>query len=312
MKPTRVKKALPAPHVSIERLAAHEPLWEKCKSFLLSKQLPSALLLVGPRHLAITTFANRLMATFLCKDKDAPCGVCRECRFLMQASHPDITSIIEDEGAIKIEQVRELQQNVYLAPQRGSRRFVVMAPVDKMNTFASNALLKVLEEPPAHTHFILIAEQLGTIPATIVSRCQKYSFPGASTKEGYSLLGAFYPDTSERSILFKQRFAVVDALCDVIETKKTPCTVAEEWSVFGLENLVWLLYLITAEAIHGQLFGASAEVSPFLRLSNASNAVALFAQLELLNVIKKKIVKQLPMNQTLVLEDVLLGYLQGT
>lgn len=312
MKASRVHKTPPLTLLPIERIAVHEPLWEKCQSFLLSKELPQALLLVGPRHLAITTFANRLMATFLCREKDAPCGVCRECRFLMQASHPDITSIIEEEGGIKIEQVRELQQNVYLAPKRGSRRFVVMAPIDKMNTFAANALLKILEEPPAHTHFILIAEQLGTIPTTIVSRCQKYNFPAENAKDGYSLLGASYPETSERASLFKQRFAVVDALCDVIEAIQSPCTVAEEWSAFGLEHVVWLLYLITAETIQDQLLGTSAKTSSFLRLANLSSTVALFSQLERLNVLQKKILKQMPMNQTLALEDILLGYLQGT
>ncbi len=67
-----------------------------------------------------------------------------------------------------------------------------------MNAASANALLKTLEEPPSHTTFILIAEQISSIPATILSRCQKYIFPSQLSTEAnegdYLQLGEFYPN----------------------------------------------------------------------------------------------------------------------
>ena len=186
----------------------------------------------------------------------------------------------------------------------------MLSPADKMNTFAANALLKIVEEPPEHTVFILIAEQLSTIPATLLSRCQKYVFPSVVDEGGYTMLGSLYPDTSERATLFQQRFALTQALCDVIEGKASPCVLAAVWSAYAIENVVWMLYLITAEAIQKRLQGAPVLQDSLARLVAISSPVGLFRQLDNLHGLMKYIVQNRSMNQTLVLEDLLLSYLQ--
>jgi DNA polymerase-3 subunit delta' len=304
----------------IESIEAHALLWEHIKQLLAKNRLPQALLFVGPRHAGILSFANRLMAILLCQNQETPCGHCPACHLLLHGIHPDINYIRQEKlgGAIKIEQVRELQQTIYQTPQQGSRRFIVIDPADKMNISAANALLKILEEPPKHTFFILIAEQIDSIPATILSRCQKYMFsvPASITnEEDYLTIGKFYPTDSSRAEIIKQRTTIVTALCDLIEGKSSPCTLAIQWSTYVFDDLLWLLYLITAQAINYQLIDQLIDtnnVSPgsekLIQFSRLLHSVRLFNQLDQINAITRKINHNINMNQTLVLEDLLLGY----
>ncbi len=324
----------------LELLEAHAPLWEKMHQLLQKNRFPHSLLFVGPRHENITQFVNRLIAVLICENK-SPCEQCRACHLLIQGIHPDI-HYIRPEGtssAIKVEQVRELQQNIYQTPQCGARRFIVIDPADKMNISAANALLKILEEPPSHTIFILIAEQLSSIPATILSRCQKYNFHSLGSVDnhaithatptcsglseasmdpaykprdvgvGYLMIGERYALGSSRAELFQQSAAIMTELCALIEEKSSPCTIAAKWSEYGFDDLLWLLYLLTAQAIHQQLIKAPKGAEPLMHFSRLTSPVTLLNQLEQINAIMRKINHNINMNQTLTLEHLLLGYI---
>lgn len=300
----------------IELLDAHALLWERIQPLLQNDRLPQALLFVGPRHANILQFANRLMALLICENEVIPCRECPSCHLLVHGIHPDINYIRPEKlgGAIKIEQVRELQQHIYHTPQRGNRRFIVIDPADKMNIPAANALLKILEEPPSHTIFILIAEQINSMPATILSRCQTYIFPapqGSLNLGDYLAIGAFYPPQSSRAELIKHSTTLVNALCELIEGKSSPCTIATQWSSYVFEDLLWVLYLINSQAIYYQLLGSNV-ISPgnevLITFSRLIQPVDLFSQLDQINAIMLKINHNIHMNQTLVLESLLLGY----
>ena len=303
----------------IDLLESHARLWERIQPALIKKRLPQAFLFVGPRHAGILQFANRLMAVLICQSEGVvPCGHCRACHLLTHAIHPDINYIRQETpgSAIKIEQVRDLQQDIYQTPQRGTHRFIVIDPADKMNNSAANALLKVLEEPPSHTTFILIAEQVSSMPATILSRCQKYIFPSSDVSTAiesadYLAIGTCYPAESSRAELVKQNITIITALCELIEEKTSPCTIAARWSSFMFDDILWLLYLVTAEAINYQLIEVE-RVSPenehLKHFSSLVSPARLFHQLDKINAIMRKINHNVNMNQTLVLEDLLLGY----
>ncbi len=303
----------------IDLLESHALVWERMQPLLLKKRLPQALLLIGPRHSGLLQFANRLMATLLCEGEETPCEHCRACHLQRKGIHPDITYIGQETegGAIKIEQVRLLQQTIYHTPKCGMRRFIVIDRTDKMNVSAANALLKILEEPPSHTTFILIAEQVSSLLATILSRCQKYVFPSstgsvAHGKADYLAIGQYYPPDSPRAELIKQSAMIITALCELLEGKSSPCRVASQWSSYVFDDVLWFLYLVTAEAIHYQLINpcvVSPESEKIVYFSRLLDAVRLFKQLEQINAIMRKINHNINMNQTLVLEDLLLGYL---
>ena len=289
----------------IDLLEAHASLWGRIQQLLIKKRVPQAFLFVGPRHAGMLQFANRLMALLICQNETAPCGNCRACHLLLQGIHPDINYIRQDTqgGVIKIEQVRELQQNIYQTPQRGTHRFIVIDPADKMNISAANALLKILEEPPSHTTFILLAEQISSLPATILSRCQKYVFPSPALSA--------YPTESTRAELYTHRSSIITALCELTLEKTSPCTIAAQWSSYLLDDIIWLLYLITAEAIQYQLI--ETDIVPrhdeqLISFSSQFQSIHLFSQLDRINAIMRKMNHNVSMNQTLVLEDLLLGY----
>lgn len=295
----------------LEYIEGHVPLWDKINQLIQQKHLPHSLLFIGPRHTKILPFVNRLICILICENETPPCGHCRACHLLTQGIHPDI-NYIRQEGtstAIKVEQIRELQHDIYQTPQLGQRRFIVIEPADKMNISAANALLKILEEPPSHTVFILIAEQLSSIPATILSRCQKYSMDTFNNQPNdYLAIGECYSPDSSRAILFQQRTTILMELCEVIEQKMSLCTLAARWSNYILDDLLWLLYLLTAQAIHHQLVEAPLP-EPFASFARLTTPVVLLNQLEQINAIARKINHNININQTLVVENLLLGYL---
>lgn len=289
-------------------------LWEQMQRLVLTNRFPQSVLFIGPRYDAVLRFMERLEALLLCQQASPPCGQCRACHLLKESIHPDLSEIQPETpgGMIKIDQIRHIQESIYQTPKVSQRRVVMIDSADRMNIAAANALLKMLEEPPAHTVFILLAEQINSIPATILSRCQKYTVPTPKAP-GYLAIGQFYPEESARAQLAKQSADILKVLCDLIEEKTSVCSVAGHWSSHKLEDIVWLLYLITAEAlqVHYLKIRSSTDQAHLRRFARLQQPVYLFKQLEELNAITRKIHHNINMNPTLVLETLLLGYLKS-
>ena len=155
--------------------------------------LPNAWLLTGPEGIGKVDFAYSLARALLC---DTPledgrgCGQCESCRWLASGTHPDFRHLCPeaaDEGKeeggksarklsqIKIEAVREIIEFSQLTAHRHGRRVVLVEPAEKLNLSAANAILKVLEEPPDNTVFLLVADRPQRLLPTIRSRCRKFS-----------------------------------------------------------------------------------------------------------------------------------------
>ena len=179
---------------------------------------------------------------------------------------------------------------------------------------AQNGLLKILEEPPSHTLFILIAEQISSLPATIMSRCQQYAFCPPELLEpvgnvDYLTIGTFYPQASERAELFKQGISIIDDLCYLLEKKLSPCTLASKWSNYALADLLWFLYLLTAQAIRYQLVDCHTEqpwADNLQRFSKLVEPVDLFQLLDKINSLMNTVQQNITLNQTLAIETLLM------
>ncbi|MGI6603688.1 MAG: DNA polymerase III subunit delta' [bacterium] len=122
--------------------------------------------------------AARILAQALNCETGAhdPCGVCRNCRLIAAGTHPDVRILVPSGRFIRLEEVRELCRSVPTSPLAGVVKCYVLHEADRLLPEAANHLLKVLEDPPAATVFVLIARRAYALLPTIVSRCQVVNF----------------------------------------------------------------------------------------------------------------------------------------
>lgn len=170
------------------------------------EKLPHALLLHGRRGIGKLHFGLALAQTMLCEQPthEGSCGTCASCVWFQSGTHPDFRRLEpaadsrSDDDAprtkastqIVIEQVRALSDFLFVSTHRGGWRPVLVHPADALNPSAANALLKCLEEPPAHTLFILISHRLHQLLPTIKSRCQLLPLPVPRAEEATAWLAA--------------------------------------------------------------------------------------------------------------------------
>ncbi|MBU0994543.1 MAG: DNA polymerase III subunit delta' [Proteobacteria bacterium] len=143
---------------------------------------PHALLFSGIEGVGKKKAALTFAMAANCESNKEPCGVCRSCKKIKSAIHPDIIEIKPSGKVIKIAQIRELIHVLSRKPYEALKRVIIIHDADAINTEAGNALLKVLEEPPDKTFFILITTQNGHVLPTIASRCQQIKFNPVSKK----------------------------------------------------------------------------------------------------------------------------------
>lgn len=278
-----------------------------CKTFHQGQFLQSYLV-IGARYLTTLTFIQELVKNILCKDM---CGVCKNCKLVETMQHPDymyITNI--DSNIIKIDSVRELQVNVYKSLSIAKYKIVVIHPADKLNIQASSALLKVLEEPPENTVFILVAENIMTLPVTIISRCHKYFMRDPSISSvTYLDLVKNYAESEERFALMADIDKFLNKLIDLTINKANACEIASDFQDFKLENVLWFLYLLTAEVLRFKIINLQVENSNlFNKFANTQDLFSLFKQLDKIIVCLKATISNITLNNTLCIANLLLGY----
>ncbi|NLJ99837.1 MAG: DNA polymerase III subunit delta' [Clostridia bacterium] len=148
------------------------------KKTIEEKSLSHFYLFYGPPGVGKMTAALAFAAGLLCEAPEnyEACGKCANCRRVLHANCPNIITIKPDGKVIKIDQIRELQSYLKFKMEQGESRFFIIDDAHKMTREAANSLLKVLEEPPGGTFFILISDNIDLMPATVVSRGQLIKF----------------------------------------------------------------------------------------------------------------------------------------
>ncbi len=202
--------------MSAEAHPWNEPLWLRLAT---ARRLPHALMLSGAAGLGKLAFAQRLAQWRLCsaRDNGTACGLCRGCALFAAGTHPDVHVIaperlaldddslmmryamryVSDEAAnrkrkpglgIGVDAIRRLIDALGTHTHLAEERVVVLTPAHAMSLNAANALLKVLEEPPANTVFALVTSQPMRLPATVRSRCVRLDFSAPPTDEALAWL----------------------------------------------------------------------------------------------------------------------------
>ena len=265
----------------------------------------------------------------------APCGACPGCHRVATAQHPDLVVLqpIEESKQIRIEQIRELSDELALTAHQGSYKVAVITPADTLNRFAANALLKTLEEPPARTLLMLVATQPSRLPATILSRCQRVRLRAPGRKEAVSWLEASRGPGDWNAVLdtlgeAPMLAAEVDpkALVQVgLEVRRTleeatvgggdPVATAERWARAELplrlrciEN--WLTERIRAHSGSDEFF-TKVGAAPYVPRSNAVlNMGHLFELVDGVRDLQSAL--DSPINRGLALEALLRRFVPGT
>lgn len=152
-------------------------------------RLAHAYLFYGPGEIGKRTVALALAATLTCDERPksvlGACGACRSCQSLKKGAHPAVVVVAPGRASlsgkelardIPIDEVRALKRRLQYAPNRDEWRFVIIDNADRMTPEASNAFLKILEEPGERTVFVLVSERYGALPRTVVSRAEPVRF----------------------------------------------------------------------------------------------------------------------------------------
>ena len=146
------------------------------KYAILNKRTAPVYLFTGIRGTGKTTLARIMVKALNCTDLGAdgePCNKCECCREISEGRSPDV---VEIDGASNnsVEDVRDIKENISYSPVKSKFKVYIIDEVHMLSKSAFNALLKTLEEPPAHTVFILATTDPQKIPTTVLSRCQRY------------------------------------------------------------------------------------------------------------------------------------------
>ena len=162
---------------TFDAVVGQDAITRTLRNALASGRIAHAYLFAGPRGIGKTTTARLLARALLCTARTGPepCGKCSVC---VEGLAGTLVDVIEIDGASNrgIEEIRTLRENVKYTPARGKYKVYIIDEVHQLTEAAFNALLKTLEEPPAHIVFVLATTDPREIPPTVLSRVQRFDF----------------------------------------------------------------------------------------------------------------------------------------
>jgi DNA polymerase-3 subunit gamma/tau len=245
-------------------VAGQEHIIKTLENAVKTKKIAHAYLFAGPRGTGKTTIAKIFAKAINCQEENAPCGECETCNAIMNGEHPDV---IEIDAASNngVDEVRDLIDKVKYAPINGTYKVYIIDEVHMMTTGAFNALLKTLEEPPAHAVFILATTEPHKILPTIISRCQRFDFKKIEEKDIIKRLE--YVLLQENMPIYQDALALIarlaeggmrDALsileqCLAFDTTVTEATVNTIYGLLSTEKKIMFIKKMLSKDMQGVL-----------------------------------------------------------
>lgn len=163
---------------SWDEVAGQEHITQTLRNAVMLDRVAHAYLFSGPRGTGKTTCARLVAKAVNCLNPDLenrPCNECEHCKAITAGRFMDLIEI-DAASNTSVDDVRDLRDKINFSPSQGRFKVYIIDEVHMLSTAAFNALLKTLEEPPAHAIFVLATTEIHKIPATVLSRCQRHEF----------------------------------------------------------------------------------------------------------------------------------------
>jgi DNA polymerase-3 subunit gamma/tau len=172
---------------NFDELVGQEVLVTTLTNAIKNDRLHHAYILTGIRGVGKTTTARIIAKTLNCSNKAESasikaCGVCDNCRAIASSKHQDVIEI-DAASRTGVDDIREIIDSIAYAPVMATYKIYIIDEVHMLSNSAFNALLKTLEEPPAHVKFIFATTEIRKVPITILSRCQRFDLRRLDEKE---------------------------------------------------------------------------------------------------------------------------------
>ena len=164
-----------------------EHIYRLIQNSMNKTRLNHAYLLLGPEHIGKSTLSLEITKYIHCLDEKKPCQKCQQCLRVNEKTHPDVVLV-----GYTIGEIREIQEQVSLSPFFSSSKTFIIPNAENLTIEASNALLKILEEPPNNVTFIICATDEQYLPTTIVSRCQNLELYPLSAERIHNYLIQYF------------------------------------------------------------------------------------------------------------------------
>ena len=244
------------------------PIWqEKYFDLLTKEKLHHAYLFFGREGLGKELLLSTLSQGILCEETTLfPCGKCYNCKLVLSQNHPDLHILEIEEGKknISISQILDLREKIYESSFLGKNKIILIPNIEFMSRDASDSILKILEEPPKDTFFVMSSHFIHLIPSTIRSRSIEIEITNPSFEECLEWLSESYSENLELAIelsnnrpfiakdlldlnLVELRSKFIKDISGIIKSGKDIVNISENWSK-ELETLTlkieWMSYIL--------------------------------------------------------------------
>ena len=183
-------------------LLGNDRLKENLRQSLAKGHISHFYLISGPQGSGKHTLAQALVAAILCRGGDRPCGHCAPCRKVLSGNHPDVITVDDPEKKTgTVDLIRQARTDMYLQPNESDHKIYIFPRAQDMGIPGQNALLKILEEPPAYGVFLLLTDNPEKLLPTVRSRCVELKMQALPQDVLLPRLKAEFPQAQQEDLL---------------------------------------------------------------------------------------------------------------